>query len=152
MKIVFASDHAGYELKQHLVQYLQAQEFDILDLGVDTDHVRSDYPIVATKLATAILDGDAHRGILVCGSGVGASIAANKFPGIYAAICHDAYSAAQGVEHDNMNVLCLGGKIVGQSLAEKLVLAFLDAEFRGEGRYLERFNQVKLIEDPSENS
>ena len=152
MKIVFASDHAGYELKQHLVQYLQTQEFDILDLGVDTGHVRSDYPIVATKLANAILDGDAQRGVLVCGSGVGASIAANKFPGIYAAICHDAYSAAQGVEHDNMNVLCLGGKIVGQSLAEKLVVAFLDAEFSGEGRYLERFNQVKSIEDPSENS
>ena len=148
MKIALAADHAGYQLKQGLVDYLTANGFEVLDLGVDSDTTRVDYPDVAKKLGTAIQNGNAERGILVCGSGVGASVAANKMKGIYAAICHDAYSAAQGVEHDKMNVLCLGGRIIGIALAEKLADAFLSANFNTEQeRYQRRFDMVKAMED-----
>lgn len=147
MKLALAADHAGYTLKQHLVDYLKTQGHDVLDLGVESDAHRSDYPSVAKTLGDAILAGQAERGILVCGSGVGASIAANKMDGIYAAICHDSYSAAQGVEHDNMNVLCLGGRIIGPALAEKLSDAFINAKFNTEsGRYLTRFKMVQDME------
>lgn len=148
MKIALASDHAGYQLKQGLVDYLTEKGLEVIDLGVDSDAQRADYPDVAKKLGTAIQNGDAERGILVCGSGVGASVAANKMKGIYAAICHDAYSAAQGVEHDKMNVLCLGGRIIGIALAEKLADAFLDANFNTkQERYQRRFDMVKAMED-----
>src|SRR5262245_57261453 len=105
MILALASDHAGFDMKQHLVQYLRAAGHDVLDLGVKSADVRSDYPDVAKIIGNAVVTGNAERGILVCGSGVGASIAANKIKGVYAAICHDTYSAAQGVQHDNMNVL-----------------------------------------------
>lgn len=147
MKIALASDHAGFQLKQHLVTYLAEQGYDVADLGVESDAHRTDYPDVAKVIGNAILEKQAERAILICGSGVGASIAANKIDGIYAAICHDVYSAAQGVEHDNMNVLCLGGRIIGPALAEKLADAFLKATFNTvEERYLRRFNMVLDIE------
>ncbi|GAB1421025.1 ribose 5-phosphate isomerase B [Anaerolineales bacterium] len=147
MKIVLASDHAGFDLKAHMVNFVSALGYEVLDLGVESSLIRSDYPDVAQGLGQAILDGQADRGILICGSGVGASIAANKMKGIYAAICHDTYSAAQGVEHDNMNVLCLGGRIVGPALAEILVKAFLVAKFNTETeRYGRRFEKVREME------
>lgn len=147
MKIAVATDHAGFQLKRELVTYLSDAGHDVLDLGVDSDTTRADYPDVAKAIGHAVLNGEAERGILLCGSGVGASVAANKIQGIYAAICHDVYSAAQGVEHDNMNVLCLGGRIVGISLAEKLVDAFLNAKFNTEtGRYQTRFEMVQDME------
>ena len=150
MKIVLASDHAGYQLKQALVNYLREAGHDVLDLGVESDATRADYPDVAKLVGNAVINGDVERGILLCGSGVGASIAANKMDGVYAAICHDVYSAAQGVEHDNMNVLCLGGRVVGISLAEKLVDAFVNAKFNTEtGRYQTRFQMVKDMEESS---
>jgi len=148
MKIALAADHAGYQLKQDLLDYLKKQNIDVVDLGVDTDATRADYPDVAKAIGTAIQNGEVERGILICGSGVGASVAANKMKGIYAAICHDAYSAAQGVEHDKMNVLCLGGRIIGIALAEKLADAFIHAEFNTtEERYQRRFDMIKKMED-----
>jgi ribose 5-phosphate isomerase B len=146
MKIALASDHAGYPLKQHMVSYLKTQGHDALDLGVNTADVSSDYPDAAAAVAAAVLDGRAERGILICGSGVGACIAANKEPGIYAAICHDTYSAHQGVEHDNMNVLCLGAKVVGTALAEELAYVFIAAQFNGGERYVRRFEMVQAVE------
>jgi ribose 5-phosphate isomerase B len=147
MKIAIASDHAGYFLKAYLVPYLQKRGYDVLDLGVDTDTVSADYPDTAIIVGNAVLDGRVERGIVVCGSGIGACIAANKMKGIYAAIAHDTYSAAQGVQHDNMNVLCLGGRVVGFATAETLVDAFLEATFEGADRFVRRFNKVKALED-----
>ncbi len=147
MKIALASDHAGFILKDHLADYLRQQGHDVHDFGVDTDAVRADYPDAAASVATALTDGTAERGILACGSGVGASIAANKYPGIYAAICHDTYSAHQGVEHDNMNVLVVGAQVIGKKVAEELSEAFLSAEFVNKDRYLDRFNMIKAVEE-----
>jgi len=146
MKIALASDHAGYPLKAHLVNYLNEKGHEVLDLGVDTPDVPSDYPDASEAVATAILDGRAERGILACGSGIGASVAANKFSGIYAAVCHDTYSAHQGVEHDKMNVLTVGARIIGTNVAEELVDAFVGAEFSGAERHLRRFGKVQAIE------
>ena len=115
-------------------------------LGVDTPDVPSDYPDASKAVAEAVLDGRAERAVLACGSGVGACIAANKFPGIYAAICHDTYSAHQGVEHDQMNILCIGARIIGEKLAEELVDAFVRAQFSGEERHQRRFDKVQAIE------
>jgi len=146
MKIAFASDHAGYELKEHLIGYIRAELHDVIDLGVDTPDVPADYPDAAAAIAHAVLDGRAERGILICGSGVGASIAANKIPGIYAAVCHDAYSAHQGVEHDRMNVLCLGERIIGTKLAEELVDAYIRAQVDMSPRHENRFAKVQKLE------
>jgi len=118
----------------------------VVDLGTDTDAVRIDYPDKARQIGEAILDGDAERGVFVCGSGVGASVAASKLPGIRAAICHDVYSAHQGVEHDDMNVLCLGSEVVGPSLARDLVTTFLAARFDGGERYVKRLQMIEDIE------
>ena len=118
----------------------------VVDLGTDTDAVRIDYPDKAREVGDAILDGRAERGVLVCGSGVGAAVAACKIAGIRAAICHDVYSAHQGVEHDDMNVLCLGSEVVGPSLAAELVRAFLGARFNGGERYVERLKKVEAME------
>jgi ribose 5-phosphate isomerase B len=147
MKIALASDHAGYPLKQHLIKFLQAQGHEVIDLGVNTDAVPSDYPDAAEAIAHAVLDGRAERGILACGSGVGASIAANKVHGIYSAVCHDTYSAHQGVEHDQMNVLCVGARIIGPALAEELATAFIRAQPSTEERHLRRFGKVQAIEE-----
>lgn len=146
MKIAISADHAGFPLKFHLARWLTEQGHEVVDLGVDTPNVPSDYPDAAAAIAGAILDGRAERGILACGSGVGASIAANKFDGIYASVCHDTYSAHQGVEHDRMNVLCIGARIIGTALAEELATAFIAAQPSDEERHLRRFNKMLAIE------
>lgn len=147
MRIALAGDHAGFPLKQHLVEFLRTQGHEVIDLGVNSDAVKSDYPDAAQAVGAAILDGRAERGILACGSGVGACIAANKMQGIYASIAHDVYSAHQGVEHDKMNVLCIGALVVGKSVAQELATAFINAQFDGEERHQKRFDKVKAIED-----
>src|SRR5207344_1681904 len=135
MRIVVGADHAGYELKQYFVDYLRRQGHEVVDAGThSTDPV--DYPDFAEALSKVILAGQAERGVLICGSGVGASVAANKVPGIRAGLCHDTYSAHQGVEHDDMNVLVLGARVIGPSLAEELVRAFAGAKFTHEERHV----------------
>ena len=146
MIVAVAFDHRGVHLRDQVLRTLLAGEHEIVDLGTDTDAIRIDYPDKALELGTAILGGDAERGVLVCGSGVGAAVAACKIAGIRAAVCHDTYSAHQGVEHDDMNVLCLGSGIIGPSLAVELVEAFLDAEFNGGERYVERLRKVEAME------
>ena len=146
MKVAVGFDHRGVHLRETVLAALADAGLEAVDLGVSTDEKRVDYPDVARDVGMAIRSGQARRGVLVCGSGVGASIAASKIPGIRAAICHDSYSAAQGVEHDDMNVLCLGSEIVGRSLAYELVRRFLGATFIAEGRYLERLEKVEELE------
>ena len=146
MRVAVAFDHRGVKLRDTVVAAVEAAGHDVVDLGVDTDAVRVDYPDLARAVGEAIRGGRAERGVFVCGSGVGASVAACKLAGIRAAICHDAYSAHQGVEHDDMNVLCLGSGIVGPSLATELVQAFLGATFAAEGRYLSRLEKVEELE------
>ena len=146
MRIAVAFDHRGVKLRERVLAELAGLGHETVDLGTDTDAERVDYPDKAQQLGEAIQRGDAERGILVCGSGVGASIAACKLDGIRAAICHDTYSAHQGVEHDDMNVLCLGSEIVGAELAAELVRAFLAARFDGGERYVKRLQKVELME------
>jgi ribose 5-phosphate isomerase B len=146
MRVALAADHAGFPLKQHLVSYLQSQGYDVVDLGVNTADVPSDYPDAADTIARALHDGRAERGILACGSGVGACIAANKVPGIYASVCHDNYSAHQGVEHDRMNVMCIGARIIGPAVAEELSVTFLKAQPSTEERHVRRFGKIQNIE------
>jgi ribose 5-phosphate isomerase B len=146
MKVAVGFDHRGVRLRQAVLAALEAEGAEAVDLGVDTDAQRVDYPDIARDVGMAIRSGRAERGVLVCGSGVGASVAASKIPGIRAAICHDAYSAHQGVEHDDMNVLCLGSEVVGPSLAADLVRTFLGAGFVAEGRYLARLEKVEELE------
>ncbi len=145
MRLVLGADHAGYELKQELIQFLRSLGHEVLDVGTNST-AAVDYPDYAEALANALREGKAERGVLICGSGVGACVAANKIPGIRAAICHDAYSAHQGVEHDNMNVLVLGSRIIGSELAKDLVRDFLGAKFSGEERHVRRLGKVKAIE------
>jgi ribose 5-phosphate isomerase B len=145
MIIAVAADHAGYPLKEMVLATVKAAGHEVLDLGVfDTQPV--DYPDYAEKVARAIQEKKAERGILVCGSGVGACIAANKFKGVYAGVCHDTYSAHQGVEHDDMNVLCLGARIIGPELVREIVCAFLKADFSIEERHVRRVNKVRAFE------
>jgi ribose 5-phosphate isomerase B len=151
MKIAVAFDHRGVHLREKVLETLGADEHDIVDLGTDTDAIRIDYPDKARELGEAIQQGAAERGVLVCGSGVGASVAASKMRGIRAAICHDVYSAHQGVEHDDMNVLCLGSEVIGPSLAADLVRAFLGARFDGGERYVERLKKVEAMERQMSN-
>jgi ribose 5-phosphate isomerase B len=146
MNVAVAFDHRGVHLRKAVLETLQGGGHAVVDLGTDTDAVRIDYPDKARELGEALLDGRAERGVLVCGSGVGAAVAACKMAGIRAAICHDTYSAHQGVEHDDMNVLCLGSEIVGPSLAVELVQAFLGARFNGGERYVERLRKVEAME------
>jgi ribose 5-phosphate isomerase B len=146
VRVALAFDHRGTRLRERILQEVDTLGHEPLDLGTDDPNVRIDYPDKAAQLADTLLAG-AERGILVCGSGVGASVAATKIRGIRAAICHDVYSAHQGVEHDDMNVLCLGSEVIGGELAADLVRAFLGAQFIGEGRYLERLEKVKLLEE-----
>jgi ribose 5-phosphate isomerase B len=145
MKIALACDHGGYALKNIIKDCVKADGHSVIDLGTDST-ASADYPDYAEKIGVAITRGEAERGILICGSGVGASIAANKIKGIYAAVCHDTYSAHQGVEHDNMNVLCLGARIIGPELAKELVGAFLNAKFSNVERHVRRVNKVYKIE------
>ncbi len=145
MKVVIASDHAGFSLKKHLVEFLEKQGFEIIDIGTDSE-TPVDYPDFAEKIGLAIVREQATRGVLICGSGVGASVAANKIPGVRAGLCHDTYSAHQGVEHDRMNILVLGARVIGVELAFELVKAFLAAEFTNEERHLRRLEKVHALE------
>jgi len=144
VKVAIAFDHRGVHLRDAVLVALSGH--DVVDLGTDTDAVRIDYPDKAREIGEAILGGETERGVLVCGSGVGASVAACKLPGIRAAICHDVYSAHQGVEHDDMNVLCLGSEVVGPSLARDLVATFLSARFDGGERYVKRLRKIEEME------
>jgi len=146
LKLVIASDHAGFPLKEEVREYLAQARHEVIDLGAYNAEP-SDYPDFAEKVALAIKRGDAPRGILICGSGVGVCVAANKIPGIRAGICHDTYSAHQGVEHDQMNVIVLGARIIGSALAFEVVNAFIGAQFIAtEERYMRRFKKVLAIE------
>jgi len=146
MKLVVGSDHAGFQLKNEMASLVKSLGHEVLDVGA-YDERPSDYPDFAEAVGRAVLDGRAERGVLICGSGVGASVAANKLVGIRAGMCHDTYSAHQGVEHDNMNVLVLGSRVVGVMLAEDLVKAFLGAQFTGEERHVRRLAKVKALEE-----
>src|ERR1700674_3998120 len=145
MKIVIGSDHAGFTLKNSAGDLLRSLGHQVLDVGAFNENP-SDYPDFAEAVGRAVLDGKAERGVLVCGSGVGARVAANKLTGIRAAVCHDTYSAHQGVEHDQMNVLVLGSRIIGVKLAEELVKSFLAAKFTNEDRHVRRLGKVKALE------
>ncbi len=146
MRVAVAFDHRGVQLRDEVLATVADLGHDVVDLGTDTDAVRIDYPDKAREIGEAIRSGDAERGILVCGSGVGASIAACKIAGIRAATCHDVYSAHQGVEHDDMNVLCLGSEVIGPSLARDLVRTFLGARFDGGERYVKRLEKIEAME------
>jgi ribose 5-phosphate isomerase B len=145
MKVVIGSDHAGFQLKNAMGDLLRSMGNDVLDVGAFNENP-SDYPDFADAVGRAVLDGKAERGVLVCGSGVGASVAANKLPGIRAGMCHDTYSAHQGVEHDNINVLVLGSRVIGVALAQDLVRAFMAAKFSNEDRHVRRLGKVKALE------
>lgn len=147
MTISIGADHAGYDMKRGLIEFIQKLGHDVHDVGTFQPGLPDDYPDYAILVAEDVRSGRAERGILVCGSGVGVSVAANKFKGIRAGLCHDHYSAHQGVEHDNMNILVLGSRIIGPMLAEDAVDAFLKATFSGEERHVRRLNKVKGIED-----
>lgn len=150
MRIAIGSDHGGYELKEQLVEFIRGLGHEVLDQGTDSA-ASVDYPDYAELVGKALQTGAAERGIVLCGSGVGGCIAANKMRGVYAAVCHDPYSARQGVEHDAMNVLCLGGRVVGLELAKILVMNFLEADFignqPGQERHLRRTEKIRQIEE-----
>ena len=146
MRVAVAFDHRGVKLRERVLATLEELGHEAVDLGTDRSEPRVDYPDKAREIGEALTEERADRGILVCGSGVGASVAANKLPGIRAAICHDTYSAHQGVEHDDMNVLCLGSEVVGAELAEELARAFLRAQFDGGERYVKRLEKIEEME------
>jgi ribose 5-phosphate isomerase B len=146
MRLVVASDHAGFKLKVEMGELLRSLGHNVLDVGAFNENP-SDYPDFAEAVGRAVLDGKAERGVLICGSGVGASVAANKLFGIRAGMCHDTYSAHQGVEHDDINVLVLGSRVVGVALATDLVKAFLGANFTHEERHVRRLGKVKVLEE-----
>jgi ribose 5-phosphate isomerase B len=146
MKVVIGSDHAGFQLKNSMGDLIRSLGHSVLDIGAFNENP-SDYPDYAEAVGRAVLDGKAERGVLVCGSGVGASVAANKLVGIRAGICHDTYSGHQGVEHDNMNVLVLGSRIVGEKVAEDVVRAYLVAKFTNEERHVRRLAKVQALEE-----
>jgi ribose 5-phosphate isomerase B len=146
MKVAVAFDHRGVKLRERILTELGALGHETHDLGTDKTEPRIDYPDKAREVGDAIRSGDAERAVFVCGSGVGASVAACKIPGIRAAVCHDSYSAHQGVEHDDMNVLCIGSEVVGPELAAELVRAFLGARFDGDERYVRRLEKIEEME------
>src|SRR5947209_20189584 len=150
MKLVIGSDHAGFALKVAMGDLLRSLGHEVLDVGAFNENP-SDYPDFAEAVGRAVLDGKAGRAVLICGSGVGASVAANKLPGIRAGLCHDTYSAHQGVEHDDMNVLVLGSRVIGTELARELVRAFLGATFSGEERHRRRLAKVIALEGRRSN-
>jgi len=145
MRIAIACDHGGFPLKNEIVELVKCQGHEVLDLGTfDTTPV--DYPDYTEKAGLALQNGQVERAIVMCGSGVGAAVAGNKMKGVYAALCHDTYSAHQGVEHDNVNMLCLGARVIGGELAKEVVTAFLRAEFSNSERFIRRFAKVQAIE------
>lgn len=146
MKLVIGSDHAGFQLKNSMGDLIRSLGHAVLDVGAFNENP-SDYPDYAEAVGRALLDGRAERGVLICGSGIGASVAANKMAGIRAGICHDSYSGHQGVEHDNMNVLVMGSRVIGEKLAEDVVRAFLHANFTNEERHVRRLAKVHALEE-----
>ncbi len=144
-RVALAADHAGFELKEKMAAHLKGAGFEVMDLGTG-DQEPVDYPDFALAIGEALREGRAERGILICGSGVGACVAVNKIKGIRAGLCHDTYSAHQGVEHDNINVLCLGARVIGEELAKELITAFLSAKFTGEERHRRRLAKIEEIE------
>ena len=145
MKVVIGSDHAGFRLKNAMGDLLRSLKHEVIDVGAFNENP-SDYPDFAEAVGRAVVEGRAERGVLICGSGVGASVAANKLVGIRAGMCHDTYSAHQGVEHDNINILVLGSRVIGEKLAEELVKAFLAAKFTNEERHVRRLAKVQALE------
>jgi RpiB/LacA/LacB family sugar-phosphate isomerase len=145
MKIAVGADHAGFELKQEVAASLRKSGYEVVDVGTDST-APVDYPDYAEKVALAVKEGRAERAVLICGSGVGACVAANKVPGIRAGICHDVYSAHQGVEHDDMNVLVLGGRVIGPAVAHELVEAYVKARYTAEERHARRLAKVLAME------
>lgn len=145
MRIAVGCDHAGFPLKAPAIDELRRLGHDVIDLGTDSTEA-VDYPDFAEKVGEAVMRGEADRGLLLCGSGVGASVAANKIPGVRAAVCHDTFSARQGVEDDDMNVLCLGARVIGTQLALEVIRAWQSARFSNDERHLRRLNKVKAIE------
>lgn len=146
VRIAIAGDHAGFALKNSLAGYIRDSGHEVIDLGAHEYEANDDYPDFAQAVAGAVSQASAERAILICGSGVGASIAANKMKGARAGLCHDTYSAHQGVEHDDMNILVLGSRIIGEALAQDLVAAFLKAKFSGEARHVRRLEKVKALD------
>jgi ribose 5-phosphate isomerase B len=148
MRVAFAADHAGAALKDELIERLGAVGlgYDLIDLGGDGSDPNDDYPDFAERIGLSVRDGDADRGILICGSGVGAAVAANKIRGVRTSVCHDTYSAHQGVEHDDMNILTLGSRVIGPELALECAIAFLGATFSGAERHRRRLAKVLAIE------
>ena len=146
MKVVIASDHGGFQYKQQLIKHIGAFGYEVADLGAFALLPADDYPDYAEAIANALINGQADKGILICGSGAGVSVAANKFKGIRAAVCHDTYSAHQCVEHDDVNVLCMGERVIGIELAKEIVVAFLEAKFSHEERHERRLGKIKTIE------
>lgn len=147
MKISIACDHGGFDLKLFIIKWLKEKNYSVIDLGNEVYNPDDDYPDFAEKVAANIITGNSDKGIIICGSGVGACIAANKIKGARASVCHDTYSAHQGVEHDNMNILCLGARIIGEELSKELILAFLNATFFNEIRYNKRLEKINILEN-----
>ncbi len=146
MKVAVSADHAGVPMNESVIAELRKLGHEVLDLGTHDPNSGDDYPDRAADIAAAVLNQGCERGILICGSGVGASVAANKVNGIRAGLCHDHYSAHQGVEHDNMNVLCLGGRVIGNEMALDLVRAFMSAKFTNEERHVRRLHKIAVME------
>lgn len=146
MRIAMGADHGGFHLKNELMAWLKHKGHEVTDMGAYTLDPEDDYPDFARPVAEAVADSKAERGIIVCGSGVGASVVANKVPGVRAGLCHDTYSARQGVEHDDINVLCLGARVIDIELAKELASGFLNARFSGEARHRRRLEKMLLIE------
>ena len=146
MKIAFGSDHAGFEIKEEIKSFLTSLNIDFVDLGAYEFDALDDYPDFAKNVGYAIRNGEAQKGIIICGSGVGASITANKIKGVRAGLCHDGYSAHQGVEHDDMNVLCIGSRIIGIELIKEIIISFINAKFSGEERHSRRLQKLLDIE------
>ncbi len=146
LRVALGADHGGFSLKTELLPWLKDQGYEVMDIGAHAFDSTDDYPDFSRKVAQAITEEEANRGIIICGSGVGACIAANKVPGVRAGICHDTYSAHQGVEHDDMNILCLGARIIGIEVAKEIVSAFLGASFSKEERHRRRLQKILAVE------
>ena len=147
MKISIGCDHGGFELKLGVIDWLKDSKYIVIDLGNNVYNINDDYPDFAEMVSRNVISGKSQRGIIICGSGVGACIAANKISGVRASVCHDTYSARQGVEHDNMNILCLGARVIGDQLAKELISAFLSATFLNKSRYNKRLEKIKNLEN-----
>lgn len=146
MRVAVGADHAGFNLRDAVISTIETAGHEVIDLGAHSYDAEDDYPDRAAPVAEAVMSGDVDRGVIVCGSGIGAAVTANKFRGVRASICHDTYSAAQGVEHDDMNVLCIGGRVVGEAIATELVKAFLSAKMGDEVRFQRRLDKLNAIE------